>query len=134
MAATELTGNALWATFGATVLTADFHSFDESQSSNLVDATAGSDADRTYIALQKDGQISFTTLILAAGSGTVIYDAVAPGTEATLIWAPRGSTATYEKFSVNAIVADRAVTWPFDNVGELSVTFQRSGAQTAGTI
>lgn len=133
MAASELTGKDLYVIFGSTVLTTDFRSFETSQEVDVVDVTAASDDDKTYVATVKDGTFDFTGLYLAAGSGTVIWDAVVPGTEGSLVWATEGSSTSKPKWTVNAIVTNRSMSMPYDGAIEMSVSWQKSGAITAGT-
>ena len=134
MAASELTGKDLWLSFNGTVLSVDFRNFEESQEVDLVDVSAASDDDRTYAVTINDGSFDYTGLCLSGGSGTVIWDALAPGTEGTLIWASEGSVAGKPKWSCNAIAKTRSRSFPYDGVMEISANVQKSGAITSGTI
>jgi hypothetical protein len=134
MAASELTGKELWLSFNSTVISTDFRNFEEALEVDTVDVTAASDDDRTYVPMVKDGTFDYTGLYLSAGAGTAIWDALAEGTEGTLIWATEGSVANKPKWSCNAIVTGRSRAVPYDGAIEISASFQKSGAITSGTI
>ena len=134
MAASELTGKALFIDWNGVTISTDYHSFDETETADVVEATAGADANKTYIAMHKDGTASYTGLHLADGAGTAIWAALVPATEGTLLWAEEGSTAGESYHSVNAIVTSRNKNTPYDGVIEIGAEWQMSGAVTDSTI
>lgn len=132
--ANEIAGRDLWVEFDGTVLSTDFRSFEQNQTTDTIEVTAGADAQKTYLFTVDDGTASLTMLYLAGSSGSAIYDAVENGTEGTLVWAPDGSSGNNAYYSVNAGVTERGVSHPYADVVELNVSWQFSGAVSSGTI
>ncbi|MFQ5433493.1 MAG: hypothetical protein ACE5FD_01315, partial [Anaerolineae bacterium] len=71
----EYTGKNLYLKFGSTVLGADYRSFKPSEDIGTEDASAGSDANRTYLTTLKDGKGQITLVDQAVG--TAVWAAVA---------------------------------------------------------
>lgn len=124
----EFVGSSLYLTFGSTVLSADFRSFDQTEEVGLVDASAGADANRTYLATLKDGKA--TVELVSQTAGTALWDAVVPGATATLTWAPEGTATGKQKHTAPTIVMSRKRTYPYDDVVVLTVDLQFNGAVT----
>lgn len=116
---------------GTTVLSGDYRRFDYTPSIDLVDETAGSDANKQYLASVKDGTATFSAVMQS--KGTVLANALVEGTSGTLIWSPEGTASTYEKHSMVAI--SKGVSWsiPYRGVVEITVEFQQNGARTDAT-
>lgn len=135
MALSEKSGMNLYVAFGNTPanLSTDFRSFEETETKDTVEATAGADASKTYIALTKDGTASFSGLYITAGAGTTVWAALAPGTEGSLIWAEEGTAAIANYHWVNAICTERSKSIPYDGVIEINASFQFNGAVSDGT-
>ena len=76
------TGSALYLAFDSTVLDTDYRSFSPSEEIGLVDQSAGSDTNRTYLTTLKDGTASATIVIQS--EDTTTWGALVPGTEGTL--------------------------------------------------
>lgn len=124
----EYTGEALYLKFGSTVLSGDFRQFSVSENVDLVDASAGADAARTYLARLEDGTASLR--LLDQSDGTALWDALDKGTSGTLEWAPEGTATGNGRHYAVAIVSSRERSMPYDGVVELSVEFQLSGVVT----
>lgn len=122
----EYTGTALYMTFGATVLSSDYRNLDASEEVGLVDASAGSDTNRTYLATLKDGKA--TIELVAQTGGTVLWDALKPGTSDTLTWAPEGTATGKQKHAVPAIIQSRKRTYPYDDIVVMTFDLQMNGA------
>lgn len=127
----ETTGSALYLTFNGTVLSSDYRTFNESEETGLVKASAGSDTFESYLATLTDGtakcQLVYQTL------GSAVWAAVKNGTSGTLIWAPEGTASGKPKHTVtNAIVKTRSKDVPYENLIVLNVDFQFSSAVTDG--
>lgn len=123
----RLSGKNLHVTFNSVVLTADFRSGEESRSAELIDASAGDDAHMTYLVDKTDGTF---TVEFIDDTAHAAFDACAPGTEASLVWGPDGNTTGLDRYTVNAIVANRTRTNPYRDVQVVTVEFQFSGAVT----
>lgn len=124
----EYTGSTLYLTFGSTVLSGDYRNFDDNEEIGLVDASAGSDANRTYLTTLKDGKA--TVELVAQTGGTPLWDAMMIGSANTLTWAPEGTATGKQKHSVNAIVMNRKRSHPYDDIVAMTFDLQFSGAVT----
>ena len=131
---TAYVGSALYVSWvhaaGTVVLSGDYRQLNYSPSIDLVEETAGSDANKLYLAAQKDGQLSFTAIMQS--KGTALTSALAEGTSGTLIWGPEGTVAANQKITVPAISMGVNYSWPYNDVCEISVTFQQNGARVEG--
>lgn len=132
---TAYVGKDLYASWihtgGTVVLSGDFRQLNYNPSIDLVEETAGSDANKLYLSGVKDGQISYTAVMQSGG--TVLTSALAEGTSGTLIWGPEGTVATKQKITVPAIAMGVNYSQPYSDVVEISVTFQQNGARVDGT-
>ena len=131
----EFTGKDMyfeWVYSGGTVtLHGDFRTVTLSPSIDYADATAGSDARRKRIATIADASVSFSGLMQAAG--TALEDALAEGTEGTINFGPRGTTAGYRKYVVGAFAGGANVSIPYSDVVEFSVNFTGNGTYSRTT-
>jgi hypothetical protein len=121
-----ITGKNLYLDFGGTVLDTDYRSFSQSEEMGLVDASAGSDANRTYLTTLKDGTAS-TTIVYQA-SGTLVWDALVPGTNGTLTWAEEGTTSGKSKHTVWATVVSREKSMEYADLAVADIEFQFNSA------
>ena len=131
--ATGFTGTAAYIKFGSTELDAYYRSLGHTEEIDLVDESAGSDANKLYITALKDGNRDLEIIMPAGTAGTAVYAAVAPGTEGTLEIGPEGTASGKAKHSVNSIVKSRGEPLTYNDITTLSVAFQFSGAVTDGT-
>ena len=120
------TGTALYVIFDSTVLNTDYKSFSESEEGGVVDASAGADANRTYLTTLKDGTASITINVQA--SDTTTWGGVAPLTGGTLEWAPEGTAAGQPRHYVTAIVLSREKSMEFEDLVVADLEFQFNGA------
>jgi len=125
------TGKNLFLSFGGTVLDTDYRSFSVSEEGGSVDESAGSDTRRTYLTTLTDGRASAT--VVFQGSGTVLYDAIAPLTEGTLVWAEEGSSAGKRHTDVKAFVASRELSMEYADLMVVDVEFQMNGTPSSAT-
>ena len=134
MTATAITGKNLdvqWINpAGTTSLNGDYRRCDVSETTDLIDASAGADAAKTYVAGLKDSQVQVTTVYQSAG--TVLLDAVDDGTSGTLVISPEGTSTGARKITIPALVQSRAIPFAYDGLVEISVTFQGNGAIANG--
>jgi hypothetical protein len=96
----------------------------------LVDATAGSDTNRSYLATIKDATVSIN--LVAQTGGTALEAALVEGAVGTLIIGPEGTASTKRKYTIPAISQGAKLNFPYDNIVEISCDFQASGAYTIG--
>ena len=121
-----LVGKNLYLAFGGTVLDTDYRDFSASEEMGMVDDSAGSDSNRTYLTNLGDGSASATVVLQA--SGTVTWAALAEGSSGTLEWGEEGTTAGKQKHSVWAIVESREKSMSYDDLIVCDVSWQFSDA------
>ena len=122
-----LTGTAGWIKFGSTVLSTDYRAFSPTETGDVVDASAGADAERTYLTTLKDGTAT-ASLVIQTGAGTLVWAAVAPLTDDTLWWAEEGSSVNKQIHYVWAIVTERRKSMGYTDLVVADVTWQFSSA------
>jgi len=124
---TGTNANIQWVHAGGTaVLSTDYRSVSVNPSIGLADTTAGADTDKTYIATIKDTTIEYAGLMQAGG--TVIKAALAAGVGGTLILSSEGTASGKPKESYPAIAMGAKMLYPYDNVVEITCSFQKNGA------
>jgi len=132
---TAFSGSALVVSWvhpgGTTTLTGDHRSMSFTPSVKLIRATAGADADETYLKSVKDGTWSYACI--AQAGGTALEDCLVEGTGGTLQVSPEGTASTNRLYTCPAIAMGPRFNWPFEDVCELTVDFQKNGAITRGT-
>jgi hypothetical protein len=116
---------------GTLTMDGDQRSVSFTPSVKTIRATAGSDADETYLVGPKDGTWSFAAV--AQADGTATEDALVEGAIGTLIVGPEGTASGNRKYTCPAISMGPRYSWPFDEVCEYSCDFQKNGAVTRGT-
>jgi hypothetical protein len=129
----EFTGKNLALTFGGTTLTGNHRTFTGTEEVGLVDASAGSDAARTYLPTLTDGKGTLEVLGDDSAGGPTWWAAVVPGATGSLVWGEKGSTAGFPKHTVNAVVSSRKKDAPYDDLVVYTVEFQYSGTVADGT-
>lgn len=118
-----------------TVITGDHKSFTYTPSINLIDATAGADANKNYIPGVRDGTWTFNATLQDGSSagGTSTFSTLAEGNIGTLIVMPEGTAAGKTKITLPSISQGAAYSIPYDNVIEMTVNGQQNGARVDGT-
>jgi hypothetical protein len=118
-----------------TTITGDHKSFTFTPSINLINSTAGADANATYIAGVKDGTWTFNSNLQTgtASGGTSTFSTLAEGNLGTLWVYPEGSTAGKTCWRYPSIAQGAAFSFPYDNVVEATVNGQLNGARVEGT-
>lgn len=134
--ANRYTGKDLYAEFicaaGTIALTGDQRSLSVDREADMVDVTAGSEADKSYVSRLKDGTAEVEVLDQAGTAATDLEAALPEGTSGTLIYAPKGTAATNPKRGFAAIVNSVSVEYPYDDVVSYTISFQKSGAVLFG--
>lgn len=117
----------LWVTAAGTLnLTDDYTALKVKRSIDLIDVTAGNENDKSYIAGIKDGDAQLDYYAQSTG-GTLIENNLVEGTQGTLIYSPRGTTAGKPKRGWLALVKEFGEDLNYDEAAADSVTFQKSG-------
>ena len=132
---TAFRGSGLFVSFagdaGTVTLSGDYTQLTTTQSIALLDQSAGPDTERTYVNSLKDQSVSVTVKHQAAGS--VLANALVAGASGTLTWGEEGTASGKNKHTLPAISQGAAMNIPFDNLVEISVTFQGNGARVDAT-
>jgi hypothetical protein len=129
---TDVTGKNLavnWIYTGGTIsITPDYRSFNMSDNVDMAETTAGSDADKTYIATIKDSTVDLS--FLYQSKGTALDSALAVSTAGTLQVYPEGTATGNPVITYPAIVSSYKKAVPYNEVVAVDVTFQKSGAKS----
>jgi hypothetical protein len=116
-----------WVYSGGTVqLHSDYRTISENPSIDLAECSAGADTNKTYIATLKDATIDWSGLLQA--DGTAMLAALAPGIEGTLKVYPEGTASGKPSKTYPAICMGARTNIPYNDVVEVSCTFQANGA------
>ncbi|MBN1122799.1 MAG: hypothetical protein JXJ17_17110 [Anaerolineae bacterium] len=129
-----ITGKNLYVAFMGEALEADYREFSISEEVGMADASSGSEAARTYLKTLEDGTATLSLLLQA--DGTAVTDPpqlLEKGAEGTLEWGPEGTAAGKPRRYVNAIVTTYEERMPYDEVVEITASFQFSGEVTRTT-
>ena len=113
---------------GTTTLTGNQRSIDYTPSVDLYEATAGADANKTYIPGVKDGQLSMT--LLAQTGGTALIAELAEGKQGTITNLKMGTVSGEPTMTFAAICQGVTRSAPYADVVTLNVSWQQNGART----
>ena len=113
---------------GTTTLTGNQRSIDYTPSVDLYEATAGADANKTYIPGVKDGQLSMT--LLAQTAGTALISELTEGKQGTITNLALGTVSGEPKMTFAAICQGVTRSAPYADVVTLNVSWQQNGART----
>ncbi len=107
-------------------------SLDVDESQGAEDVTSFGDDDGEYVA----GGVTHrkATFNAFAEDDDTIYDALVPGTSATLEWYPRGNSVGEPKKSVTAVVTSRKRAFGVGKAVLISAEFQLSGPVTDSIV
>ena len=115
-----------------TVLTGDHRSFTYTPSIQFYDETAGADGNKKYLAGVKDGNATFNAVMQSGtgSGGTATFSTLAEGNLGTIRWQPEGTSSPNPKYEMAALSQGAQFSYPYDNVTEVTVNFQQTGART----
>ena len=123
---------AVWTTSsGTSTLSGDFRNFSYNTGIELINTTAGADADATHIVGVKSGQ--FACELVRQAAGTALEAELVVGKEGTLTYSPEGTAATKRLFTIPATVTSSAFANPYNDVVSISAGWERNGAGSLGT-
>lgn len=132
---TAIRGNNLFVSFagdaGTVTLSSDYTQLTTTPSIALLDESAGNDTHRSYINSLKDETVSITVKHQAVG--TVLANALVAGAMGTLTWGEEGTASGKPKHTLPAISQGASMNIPYDNIVEISCTFQGNGARVDAT-
>ena len=113
-----------WNNGTAVAMDADYRSVATNETADKVDLSAGHDVHKNYTYGQRDSTIDVELLDVDTASGESLWEAVAPQTEGTLTWAPRGTATGNPKRSVAAFVVKRGGDWKYSSETPVTISFQ----------
>lgn len=115
-----------WVYSGGTVtLHADERTVNLNPSMDFAETTAGSDPRKTRLATIADIAVSFAGV--AQTGGTVLEDALAPGTEGTILFGPEGTALGKRKHVVGAFSQGAKFALKYADVTEITCDWMGNG-------
>lgn len=126
-------GKNLVVTFGGTNISGTARSISFEQAADTLDDTVKGQDEKTYIASLKDGSGAFEALD-STGDFTLAWEAVDPGTSGSLVIQPEGPGTGKRQFTFTAIITNRSLDIPYDDLSKFSLAFQISGAIVETTL
>jgi hypothetical protein len=121
-----------WVYSGGTVnLHADERTVSLNPSIDFADTTAGSDARKTRLSTVADMAVSFAGV--AQTGGTAFEDALAPGTQGTVIFGPEGTAVGTRKHTIGAFSQGAKYSFKYADVTEVTCDWMGNGNYTRGT-
>lgn len=131
----EQVGKEFFLSFKGTQINCNSRNFTSNIEIGLADATTACDTARVYEQTMEDGSADATFLMQSAATGSTTVPILCnPGEEGSLIWGPDGNATGEPRRTVNAIVKSYSESFPYDDVQEISVSWQFSGAVTFDTF
>lgn len=124
---TSFRGKDLTISFNAVQIEGDGRTVSFDESAETHDDTKYGASARTRIAGLTDGSGSFEALD-ASGDWSAAWEAIVPGTSATMVIMPEGAGSLKRTLTFTAIITARSVTWPYDDLAEVSMSYEISGA------
>ena len=126
-------GKDVAVTFNAVDISGDGRSVSYEQSADILDDTTYGADERTKQGGLLDGSGSFEGLDVS-GNFTAAWQEIVPGASATMVIYPEGNSSGNRSISFTAVISNRALTMPYDDLSTLSMSFEISGAVTEGTV
>lgn len=122
-------GKALFLSFagsaGTVTLSGDFTQVTLNPSVALYEETAGADTSRSFVTGEEDHTLSFAARHQAGG--TALVNALRQGVKGTVTIAPEGTASGKQKITLPVIAQGASINIPYNNVVDLSSTFQGNG-------
>lgn len=131
MAPTQrLTGKNLYVGWidatGTATISGDQTSFDTGLEMETVDASAGADNWRVFLATMQNGSFKMESYFKGT-NGTAVQARIEQGDTGTLLWGPEGTAAGKPKWGIPALVTKSDYTFPFDNLIKVTTEWQQQG-------
>lgn len=126
-------GKLVTVTFDGTDISGDGRSVSFQQSADALDSTTyGADV-RTKVAGLQDGSGSMNGLD-TSGAWSTAWQAIAAGATGTMVIYPEGNSTGQRSLTFTAIVTERSIEAPYDNLATFSMSFEISGAVVEGVV
>lgn len=121
-----------WVTSAATTsLSGDFRTFTVNDTLDTVDATAGADAIKQWLAGPTDRTAS---LMYVHQGGITDVNLVDSGQVGTLLVYPEGTASTKPLYTFPFLVNSCSKSFPYNNIVEFTIGFVSQGAGSIGTV
>lgn len=120
-------GKDVVVTFNAVDISGDGRSVSFDQTADILDDTTYGADDRTKQGGLRDGSGSFEGLDVTGAWGTG-WNEIVPGTSASMIIYPEGQGTGERRLTFTAVIGNRALALPYDDLTTLSMSFEISGA------
>lgn len=125
-------GKDVFVSLGGVDISGDGRSISFEESADALDSSKWGDVRRTKVAGLEDANGSMDALD-TTGAWSAAWDAIAVGSEGTLLIHPEGTDAGNRELSAEVLVTGRSVDWPYDDLATLSMSFEVSGDVTEST-
>lgn len=125
-------GKSVVVLYDSVDISGDGRSVSYEESSETHDTTKYGDDNRTKIAGLKDGSGSFEGLD-TTGAWSAVWAKIAPGSTFTMEIRPEGTLASNRKVTFTAIVTNRSLELPYDDLAKFSMSYEISGAVVEAT-
>lgn len=122
-------GKDVFVSLGGVDISGDGRSIDFEESADALDSSKWGDVRRTKVAGLEDANGSMEALD-TTGAWSAAWDAIAVGTEDTLLIHPEGTGSGNRELSASILVTGRSISLPYDDLATLSMDFEVSGAVT----
>jgi hypothetical protein len=120
-----------WIYSGGTLsLDGDYRTCKFTPSVDIVDGTAGADANKVKYMGMKDATADIT--LVAQTGGTALNSALDAGVGGTLIIQPEGTATGKPKITFPSFSGGASYEYPYNDVAVLSCTFNAQGSYTIG--
>lgn len=125
-------GKDVFVSLGGTDISGDGRSIEFEETADALDSSKWGDTRRTKVAGLEDASGSMEALD-TTGAWSAAWDAIAVGTEDTLVIHPEGTGSGNRELSCEVLVTGRSISLPYDDLATLSMDFEVSGVVTEGT-
>lgn len=111
---------------GTATLDTNFRKVETDEKTDKADKAAGHDTHKSYSPTLLDTTINVSGLDVTRddAAGSITWVGTEPQAEGTLVWSPAGTAVGKLKRTVEAMVEERKLTYPYDNLVEIEVDFQ----------
>lgn len=117
--------------FNSVDISGDGRSVSYEESADILDDTKYGQDNRTKQASLLDGSGSFEGLD-ATGAWTSAWQEIQPGATATMAIHPEGTGSGLREVSFTAVITNRSLELPYDDLASFSLSFEISGPVTEG--
>lgn len=126
-------GKDVVVTFNSVDISGDGRSVSYDQTADIMDDTTYGADDRTKQGGLRDGSGSLEGLD-TTGNWSNAWNEIVPGASASMIIYPEGNAQGKRRLSFTAVIGNRAIALPYDDLSTLSMSFEISGGVTEDLV